>query len=130
MTVYRSTTNDITVEVVSNYQPTASKPLQGVYVHSYHVKIINDSPHSVQLLTRHWYISDATGTIREVQGEGVIGKQPTIEPGASHEYKSWSPIPTTLGKMWGTYGMIRVADRHAFEVEVPSFKLIAEFKLN
>lgn len=130
MSTYKATTHDITVEVSSTYQPSASKPHQNIYVHSYHVKISNAGAHSVQLLTRHWYISDATGTVREVHGEGVIGKQPIIEPGARHEYMSWSPIPTTIGKMWGTYGMVRVADGASFDIEVPAFQLIAEFKLN
>lgn len=127
---YSATTHDITVEVQSSYHASASKPHQDIYVHGYVVRIINHSSHSVQLLRRHWYISDATGTLREVSGDGVIGKQPIIEPGKMHEYASWSPIPTTLGKMWGTYNMVRLADDYPFEVKVPEFKLIAEFKLN
>lgn len=127
---YSKTTHQITVEVQSSYHPSASKPQQGIYVHGYIVRITNHGSHTVQLLRRHWYISDATATVREVEGAGVIGQQPTIEPGAMHEYASWSPIPTPLGKMWGAFQMVRLADNYVFDAVVPEFPLVAAFKLN
>ena len=94
------------------------------------MNIINNSAHRVQLLNRHWFITDATNTTREVKGPGVIGKQPILDPGESHQYGSWSPVSTPIGKMRGYYEMERLADGHRFMVEVPEFKLISSFKLN
>lgn len=124
------TTRGIKVSVETQYQQAYSRPLEMKYIFSYHITIENLSNETVQLLRRHWYIFDSTGVIREVEGEGVIGKQPILEPGESHQYASWSPLMTEMGKMYGSYLFINQVDGEQFRVEIPEFHLLAPFKLN
>ncbi|MDX1942972.1 MAG: Co2+/Mg2+ efflux protein ApaG [Saprospiraceae bacterium] len=123
-------TNGIKVSVETSYQPSYSRPLEMKFIFSYHITIENLSSQTVQLLRREWMIYDSTGTIRSVEGEGVIGKQPILAPGESHQYASWSPLNTELGKMTGAYIFRKDADGQEFRVHIPEFKLIAPFKLN
>ncbi|MFN7116892.1 MAG: Co2+/Mg2+ efflux protein ApaG [Saprospiraceae bacterium] len=123
-------TRGIKVSVETQYQPAYSRPLEMKYVFSYHITIENMSEETVQLLRRHWYIFDSNGVIREVEGEGVIGKQPILHPGESHEYASWSPLMTEMGKMYGFYLFVRQSDDEQFKVQIPEFQLLAPFKLN
>ncbi len=124
------TTKGITIQVVSEYSQEHSKPSYKKFVHSYHINIINDSEHTVQLLRRHWYIHDSDQTIREVEGSGVIGEQPIIRSGDNHTYLSWSALHTTIGKMHGNYTMINLDTNEKFTVEIPEFPLVADHKLN
>lgn len=130
MNAVSATTLGIEVSVLPHYHEEMSKPSLNKYVHSYQVKITNYSGLDVQLLRRHWIITDANGKVRHVKGDGVIGQQPTLEPDHSHHYKSWCPLSTPVGKMSGSYTMIRVADNSVFDVEIPEFRLIANFKNN
>lgn len=123
-------TNGIKVSVETLYQAAYSRPQENRYIFSYQITIENLSANTVQLLRRHWQIFDANGMIREVEGEGVIGKQPVLAPGETHEYASWSPLTTELGKMQGTYLFVRTTDNKEFKVQIPAFKLIVPFKLN
>lgn len=123
-------TNGIRVSVETQYQPTYSRPLEMKYIFSYHITIENLSSETVQLLRREWEIFDSNGIIRKVEGEGVIGKQPILAPGESHQYASWSPLMTEMGKMSGVYIFRRDIDNHEFRVDIPDFRLIAPFKLN
>lgn len=123
-------TNSIKVSVECFFQEEYSKPLANQYVFSYRVTIENLGNYTVQLLTRYWQIIDAMGTVREVTGEGVIGKQPVLSPGQSHQYVSWCPLDTPLGKMRGTYTMLNMQDHTTFEATIPAFKLISPFTLN
>ena len=125
-----ATTQDIEVSIVPHYHNDMSKPSLNKYVHSYLVTITNHGGLDVQLLSRHWIITDSNSKVRHVKGEGVIGQQPILEPGQSHNYKSWCPMSTPVGKMSGTYTLIRLVDNSAFEVVIPEFKLIADFKNN
>lgn len=125
-----ATTHGIQVSVVPHYHDEMSKPSLNKYVHSYMVTIKNLSGLDVQLISRQWFITDANGKVREVQGDGVIGLQPKLEPEESHSYQSWCPLSTPVGKMSGSYMMIRTVDNSVFEVEIPEFKLIANFKMN
>jgi len=125
-----ATTHGVQVTVTSNYHEEHSKPSMNKYVHSYDVTITNLSGLDVQLISRHWIINDANGKVREVKGDGVIGLQPILEPDESHSYTSWCPLSTPVGKMGGSYVMIRKADNSIFEVTIPEFKLIADFKMN
>ena len=84
----------------------------------------------MQLLRRHWYIYDSNGTVREVEGEGVVGLQPVIEPGEIHEYVSGCNLRTSIGKMTGTYLVERVVDGKQFQVQIPEFNMIAPYRLN
>jgi len=123
-------TEDIRVSVETMYQSTYSKPLAKEYVHAYRVTIENMGEETVQLLTRHWYIWDSTGILREVQGDGVIGLQPVLGPNATHQYVSGCPLKTDLGKMSGKFTMQRESDGALFEVTIPTFYLIPPFKYN
>lgn len=130
MPTYTHTSHEIEVAVTPQYQPSASKPLRHTYVHSYTVVITNRSSHAVQLLRRHWIIYNGTNQYREVKGDGVIGQQPVIEPGESYTYQSWSPINTAIGRMEGTYHMVRLADDLPLDVKVPTFYLYYDNVLN
>ena len=124
------TTNGITVSVQTQYLPAHSNPRAGKLIFGYHIAIENGSPHTVQLLRRHWVIQEASGELREVEGEGVIGIQPVIEPGECHEYTSFCNLCSEMGKMSGTYLMTRRDDDSLFEVAIPAFQMVAPFKLN
>ena len=123
-------TQGIEVTVLPHYHEEMSKPSLNKYVHSYQVRISNHSDLDVQLISRHWIITDSNSKIRHVKGEGVIGQQPILEPEQSHQYKSWCPLSTPVGKMSGSFTMIRMVDNSEFEVEIPEFRLIADFKNN
>lgn len=123
-------THGVKVCVSTSYQPEYSSPMQSHYVFTYKVRIENHSDHTVQLLRRHWYIHDANGVIREVEGEGVVGQQPILEPGEVHEYISGCNLKTELGKMKGTYLMEKVVDGKKFRVTIPEFVMVVPYKLN
>ncbi len=124
------TTHGITISVDKTYQETYSNPLKNQFVFTYNIHIENNSDHTVQLLRRHWYIHDSNGIKREVEGEGVIGEQPILHPGDSHQYSSWSPLLSEIGKMFGTFLMERKKDKRRFKVNIPEFQLVATSKLN
>lgn len=123
-------TNGITVSVDTQYLPQHSDPRLGKHTFGYHILIENGSPHTVQLLRRHWFITDATAQVREVEGEGVVGEQPVLLPGERYEYASYCDLNTDIGKMRGTYLMTRRDEGALFEVEIPEFKMVAPNKLN
>jgi ApaG protein len=125
-----TTTQGVTVSVTTNYLPDYSSPGQEHYVFAYKIDIRNNSEYTVKLLRRHWYIYDANGVIREVEGEGVVGQQPVLEPGDSHQYVSGCNLKSGLGKMRGTYEMERLADGSIFVVEIPEFTLVVPYRLN
>ncbi len=123
-------TKGIRVSVETIYQSAYSRPLESKFVFSYHIIIENLSVDTVQLLRRHWLIFDSTGLMRQVEGEGVIGQQPVLAPGESHQYASWSPINTEIGKMRGSYTFVRQRDGKEFQVAIPEFQLVVPFKMN
>ncbi|TPE46103.1 Co2+/Mg2+ efflux protein ApaG [Pontibacter mangrovi] len=124
------TTEGVKITVTTNYLPDYSSPVQQHFVFAYRIKIENNSEFTVKLLRRHWYIHDATGQMREVEGEGVVGQQPTLEPGEMHEYVSGCNLKTGIGKMRGTYLMERLVDGRKFDVTIPEFTLVVPYKLN
>lgn len=124
------TTNDIRVEVSTAYIADESSPLHNHYLFAYRINIINESPYKVQLLRRKWFITDAYGHKRVVEGEGVIGKQPTLGPDESHSYVSGCDFSSPIGKMEGYYIMYRVFDGKKFQVKIPSFIMTVPFVLN
>lgn len=130
MTPTACTTNGIKVSVITLYEQGHSRPYNQEYVHSYTITIENKSDHAVQLLSRHWIIMDSNCSVQEVRGEGVIGEQPIIRPGESHTYSSWTHMSTEVGKMSGSYEMIRIADNERFDVRVPVFSLVYSARLN
>lgn len=123
-------TKGVKISVETYYQPEYSRPLNNEFMFAYRIKIQNNSDHTIKLVSRHWHIIDATGVKREVEGEGVVGKQPTIEPGEFHQYVSGCHLRTEMGKMFGTYTMERQLDGRYFEVNIPEFQLVAPFKSN
>lgn len=123
-------TEGVKVSVVTEFQPELSSPLQAHFVFTYRIAIENNSDHSVQLLRRHWVIYDSNGTVREVEGEGVVGQQPLLEPGEVHEYVSGCNLRSSMGKMTGTYLMERIMDGKTFRVTIPEFNMVVPYRLN
>ena len=115
-------TRGIRVHVESEFAPGRSNPPQNQWFFYYTIRIINEGREVVQLLSRHWVITDAMGATREVRGPGVVGKQPRLEPGQSFEYTSGCDLTTPFGSMRGTYQMINDQQEH-FEIEIPAFTL-------
>lgn len=129
MPLNTSITNGIKVSVISAYEDQHSNPREHKYVHSYSITIHNESHGTVQLMSRHWIIVDSDLTIREIKGDGVVGKQPILKPGEIYQYSSWCPLSTEIGKMYGTYQM-RNREGTVFDVTVPAFILCQKDKLN
>lgn len=123
-------TEGVSVSVETFYQPAQSNPVKSEYFFAYRVTIENLSTMPVQLLRRHWYIIDSNGTNREVEGEGVIGQQPIIEPGEKYEYVSAANLNSDVGKMYGTYQMENLYNKKIIVVNIPEFQLVAPFKMN
>ena len=124
MNTYAATTEDITIKVYTVYLDGQSDPLVRKFVFAYFVRIENHGVEDVQLLRRHWYINHAGGRVEEVEGEGVVGKQPVIPPGKSHEYNSFCILETYEGTMEGTYLFQRGAGEY-FRAAIPRFTLRA-----
>ncbi len=123
-------TQGVKVSVETEYQPAYSNPDQFHFVFTYRITIENQSGFTVQLQRRHWHISDAGFEVREVEGEGVVGQQPVLEPGQAHQYVSGCNLKSGIGKMHGTYQMERVMDGAKFEVTIPAFTMVTPMKLN
>lgn len=121
---HSAVTRDITVRVSVSFLPEQSEPQRGRWFWAYHVRIENGGTRAVQLVSREWSIVDARGGRHEVQGEGVVGEQPVIEPGEAFDYVSGCPLNTPSGSMDGRYHMIG-ADGAAFAVTIPRFPLVA-----
>lgn len=114
--------NSILVQVESEYLSEQSDPENQRYVHAYHVTITNEGDESAQLLNRHWLIIDGNEEVQEVQGEGVIGQQPVLQPGESYRYTSGTIIKTEVGCMHGSYEMLSETGEH-FLANIPAFTL-------
>ena len=125
-----TTTQGVTVTVTTNYLPDYSSPAQEHYVFAYRIDIRNDSEFTIKLLRRHWYISDVGTSVREVEGEGVVGRTPVLEPGEAHQYVSGCNLKSGVGKMRGTYLMERLANGQEFTVEIPEFTLMVPYRMN
>lgn len=127
------TTHNVKVQALSQYIPERSDPHLGEYFFAYTIQITNLGSIPVQLLGRHWIITDGQGRKQEVKGEGVVGEQPLIPPGESFQYSSFCPLETPTGTMQGTYQMIFVeAGKHGgnFDIEIPRFFLIEPSSFN
>jgi len=124
MQTYVATTDDITVSVRPVYLDGQSNHIERKFVFAYFIRIENNSGEEVQLLRRHWFITNSNGDVQEVEGEGVIGQQPVIPPGGVHEYSSFSVLATFEGSMTGTYLMERTGGEQ-FSVTIPRFVLRA-----
>lgn len=120
--MYRAVTRDIEVTAEPFYLEDQSEPDESRYVWGYRITIANNSSQSVQLRSRYWQITDGNGRIEEVRGAGVIGEQPTLNPGDSYQYSSGCPLSTTSGVMVGRYQM-QSPDGNSFDVDIPAFSL-------
>ena len=129
MSTSQATTRGIRVEVQAHYVPERSEPSHGRWFFAYRVRITNQGGERVQLLTRHWIITDAMGQVEEVRGPGVVGEQPVLDPGESFEYTSFCPLPTAFGTMQGTYQMV-TSSGGAFDAEIAQFSLREPYAVN
>jgi ApaG protein len=119
-------TNNLRVEVLSRYSPENSRPFQDEWVFQYTVRITNEGRETVQLLSRHWIITDGMEHTTEVKGPGVVGEQPVLAPNESFKYSSWCPLKTPTGVMRGAYQMVR-AGGDQFDIEIAPFALKARY---
>jgi len=116
-------TRDIIVRVSVSFLPEQSEPAKGRWFWAYHIRIENEGHGAIQLMHRHWTITDGRGQRHEVRGEGVVGEQPVIEPGSSYDYVSGCPLQTPTGAMEGSYQMLS-EDGSTFDAAIPRFPLI------
>ena len=123
-------THNINVVVETFYQTLQSRPNMGEYLFAYRVTIENLGTVPIKLLRRHWFILDSNGSIREVEGEGVVGNQPSIEPGQNYQYVSSCNLNSDMGKMYGHYTIEDLYSKKNLKVLIPEFQLIAPFKNN
>ena len=121
---YHAETAGVTVRVSVTYLAEQSSPDAGRWFWSYHIRIENHRDDAVQLLARHWLITDALGNVLEVRGPGVVGDTPRIEPGDSYDYVSGCPLETASGAMAGEFHMIDELG-NAFDIAIPAFELAA-----
>ena len=120
--MYTATTKKITVRVEPQFLAGQSDPVADEYFWLYTIQIENGGAETVQLLNRHWIITNAIGHVEEVQGPGVVGEQPVLSPGESFQYTSGCPLKTPSGVMVGTYEMA-ATDGSNFDIEIPAFSL-------
>ncbi|MEO6538554.1 MAG: Co2+/Mg2+ efflux protein ApaG [Ferruginibacter sp.] len=120
----------VKITVETYYQPEYSNPVNSEFMFAYKITLENNNVFPVKLLRRHWHIYDSNGSMKEVEGEGVVGVQPLIAPGASYQYISGCNLRSELGKMLGTYLFENSHNQRTFNVTIPSFEMCAPFKLN
>ncbi len=117
-------TRNIHVSVETEYAPGRSNPAQSQWFFLYTIRLANQGRETVQLVSRHWIITDALGDVKEVKGPGVVGKKPVLEPGETFEYTSGCELTTPFGTMRGTYQMVTLDDaRETFDINIPAFTL-------
>ena len=123
-------TDGIIVTAQPLYIEKHSNPGASEFVFGYHIRIENESSYTVKLMRRYWNIFDVIGLFKEVKGDGVIGQQPVLAPGESHEYDSWVALQSKMGYMEGHYELDRLEDQKSFLVRIPRFELIVPCLLN
>ena len=122
-------TRGIRVSVEAVYSPPHSRPSQQQWFFVYTIRIANEGDEPVQLVSRHWIITDAVGAVEHVRGLGVVGEQPVLEPGEMFEYSSGCPLTTPSGDMHGTYQMV-TGEGDTFDVEIARFSLEAPYTIH
>ena len=126
--MYSSITRSIRVSVKPVFLDEQSSPSDEHYVWAYQVRIENDGSETVQLINRHWHITDEMGRIQEVRGAGVVGEQPTLRPGEPFEYTSGTPLDSPSGIMVGSYEM-KTSAGERFDVDIPAFSLDSPYQI-
>jgi ApaG protein len=129
MTQSEAVTGGIRVAVESRFHPDRSRPAEREWFFSYTIRISNEGTETVQLLTRHWTITDADGRVEEIRGPGVVGQQPVLPPGQAFEYTSYCPLGTSFGTMHGTYQMATDGGQ-IFDAEIAPFALGEPYSIN
>lgn len=122
-------TKDIKVTAMPMYLEDQSDPEEEHYVWAYTIQIENHGDQTVQLLNRTWHITDATGQLQEVQGPGVVGEQPVLQPGDVFQYTSGTVLNTSSGMMVGTYEMLELEAGTSFNIDIPAFSLDSPFQM-
>jgi ApaG protein len=120
--MYKAVTRGIEISVETTFLEDQSSPSEAHYVWAYHIRIVNNGNDTVQLRSRHWHITDSRGVVQTVDGEGVVGVEPTLPPGEAFEYTSGTPLVTPSGLMHGTYRM-ETASGDRFDAAIPAFSL-------
>ena len=123
-----ATTKSVRVHVDAQYDSSRSSPQQSRWFFLYTVQITNEGTDTVQLVSRHWIITDAMGQVEEVRGPGVVGNQPVLAPGQSFEYTSGCPLTTPFGSMHGTYQMVNQR-KEQFDIEIAPFTLTEPYSV-
>lgn len=123
-------THGILVSVRTTYEPALSDPRAAHYLFSYQVTIENTGRDTVQLLRRHWIITDSLAPVREVEGPGVVGETPVIAPGERFTYSSACDLRSGIGRMEGSYLMERPSDGQRFRVIIPAFQMLFPYSAN
>jgi ApaG protein len=123
-------TQGVKISVETTYQDEYSNPESEHFMFAYRINIENLTDYTIQLKRRQWFIFDSNGILREVEGEGVVGQQPILQPGDMHSYVSGCQLTTDIGSMRGNYLMQRLADDSDFVVDIPQFELIVPYRLN
>ena len=118
------------VSVETFYQPDYSNPQQSEFMFAYRITLENHNSFPVKLHRRHWFIFDSNATHREVEGEGVVGVQPTLQPGENYQYVSGCNLHSEMGRMNGTYEMENLHTKKIFSVNIPAFEMVAPMKNN
>ena len=120
----------IKISVETTFQPEFSNVLNNEFMFAYHIYIENNNSFPVQLLSRKWYIFDSNGLMREVQGDGVVGALPSLQPGEYYEYMSACNLRSEIGRMSGYYTFLNLHTRQKFEAQIPAFDLVMPARLN
>lgn len=120
---YSKTTNNIQISVWPEFVDSKNNSIGDLFIWAYHIRIDNNSKKAVKLISRYWKIIDETGSVQEVEGEGVVGEQPTILPDSSYQYSSGVHLKNPSGIMTGSYQMEDVETKELFDIEVPTFSL-------
>ncbi len=128
--MFTATTGEIEIRVATHFAPEHSIPFSSEYLFAYHIRITNHSSSAIQVMGREWHIRDGVTNHRVVAGEGLVGKQPHIAPGHTHEYVSYCNLRAPFGQMKGRFFAIRKADGEVLELKVPAFTLLAPHLLN
>ena len=122
--------HDFRISVLARYEAGESDPAEGRFLFSYRVTIANRGQRAAQLLSRHWFISDSLAAPKEVEGPGVVGEIPVLEPGEQFTYTSYCELRSGIGRMHGKYGMRHQDDGSEFEVAIPAFDLHVPYSAN
>lgn len=122
-------TRGVRVRVRPEYLPEQSEPERGQYLFAYHITLSNEGDETVQLLSRHWVITDGEGHVEEVRGPGVVGAQPVLKPGEQFRYTSGCPLRTPVGTMHGEFNMVTSAGEK-FDAQIGAFRLAVPKMLN